>query len=92
MKNNKATGFDGTQAEAGKVLSTENEGIGILTGLFNQIKITKDSHANRNLLLFVRYTRERDVQMNQEESCTISFGKDIFWDPDWQAKRLDSKQ
>jgi hypothetical protein len=41
MKNNKATGFDGIPAEAWKVLSTKNEGIGTLTDLFNQIKNKK---------------------------------------------------
>jgi hypothetical protein len=41
MKNNKATGIDGIPAEARKVLSTKNEGIGIVTDLFNQIKNKK---------------------------------------------------
>jgi hypothetical protein len=41
MKNNKATGFDGIPSEAWKVLSSKNEGIGILTDLFNQIKKKK---------------------------------------------------
>jgi hypothetical protein len=41
MKNNRATGIDGIPAEAWKVLSTKNEGIGILTYLFNQIKNKK---------------------------------------------------
>jgi hypothetical protein len=41
MKNNKATGFDGIPAEVWKVLSTNNEGIGILMDLFNKIKNKK---------------------------------------------------
>jgi hypothetical protein len=41
MKNDKATGFDGIPAEAWKVLSTKDEGIGILMDLFNQIKNKK---------------------------------------------------
>jgi hypothetical protein len=41
MKNNKGTRFDGVQAEAQKVLSTKNEGIGTLTNLFNQIRNKK---------------------------------------------------
>jgi hypothetical protein len=41
MKNNITTEFDGILAEAWKVLSTKNEGIGILMDLFNQIKNKK---------------------------------------------------
>jgi hypothetical protein len=41
MKNNRTTEIDGIPAEAWKVLSTKNEGIGIFTDLFNQIKNKK---------------------------------------------------
>jgi hypothetical protein len=41
MQNNKASGFDGIPAKTWKVLSTKNEGTGILTDLFNQIKNKK---------------------------------------------------
>jgi hypothetical protein len=41
IKNNKATGFGNVPAEAWEVLSTKNDEIGILTGLFNQIKNKK---------------------------------------------------
>jgi hypothetical protein len=39
MKNNKATGFDGIPAEAWKVLSTKNEGIGTLMDLFYSLHL-----------------------------------------------------
>jgi hypothetical protein len=38
MKNNKAVGFDGIPAEMWKIFSITNDGIKILTSLFNKIK------------------------------------------------------
>jgi hypothetical protein len=42
MKNNKAIGFDRISAEMWKVFSTTNDGIKILTSLFNKIKNKND--------------------------------------------------
>jgi hypothetical protein len=38
MKNNKAVGFDGIPAEMWKIFSITNDGIKILTNLFNKVK------------------------------------------------------
>jgi hypothetical protein len=38
MKNNKAVGFDGISAEMWKIFSITNDGIKILTNLFNKVK------------------------------------------------------
>jgi hypothetical protein len=94
MKNNRETGIDGIPAEAWKVLSTKNEGIGILTDLFNQIKNKKIFPPDRKTTIICPIYKRKgciDEQGHYRGISLLSIWERYFRGPGWQGKRMASE-
>jgi hypothetical protein len=51
MRNNKAVGFNGMPAEMWEIFSITNDGIKILTNLFNKVKNKNEFHSDRKVAI-----------------------------------------
>jgi hypothetical protein len=88
MKNNKAVGFDGIPTEMWNIFSIKNDGIKILTNMFNKVKNKNEFPSDWKVAIICPIYKGKGRPQEPGNFVIISFGKNIFRDFSRQTEGL----